>query len=224
MLNQALGLEMIYLPISMVSESKCFIDFVSSIICDAFRFADIYNQAILNQRQVFYLKPNQTLRSLKIDFQDKVVEIPFWLVYPSGKRLSLCVRLNGKNISFGSGFDVLGTFDKGNMRQFIDLIETHNCRIRPKAVGLTLFSRLYLADWFIHGVGGGKYEYLTDYILREYYGISNLNFGIAAATMPWLSDKLKTTKQISNYRKFFFGLFHEQRLKNFVNLREVENE
>jgi hypothetical protein len=40
-----------------------------------------------------------------------------------------------------------------------------------------------LADWFVHGVGGAVYEYVTDRIIENYFGIKSLRFGIATATV-----------------------------------------
>jgi len=62
-------------------------------------------------------------------------------------------------------------------------MRTSKYRLRPKAVTLTLFTRLFLADWFVHGIGGALYENITDHILNEYYKIENLRFGVSTATM-----------------------------------------
>ena len=41
----------------------------------------------------------------------------------------------------------------------------------PGALTLTLFARVCLGDFFIHGIGGGKYDEVTDAIIRDYFGI-----------------------------------------------------
>lgn len=193
----------------------------------------------------------------------------------------------------------------------------HNYRLRPKAISLTLFVRLYLADWFIHGIGGGIYEIITTHIIERYYKIKTLYFGIATATLTlssedhnnsicyahfrlksqfrelnfnperfikssllkkdpikslirrkkelieaaknpnlstnekkkaWklisevnkdvlkytqqslrdliskaeLSRRNKLSKEVVNYREFFFGLFPEEKLRNFLNVEQVK--
>ena len=35
----------------------------------------------------------------------------------------------------------------------------------------------------VHGVGGGLYEQITDYVIRKYCKVMKLNFGVATATM-----------------------------------------
>ncbi len=46
--------------------------------------------------------------------------------------------------------------------------------LRPKAVSLTTFIQLYLADWFVHGIGGSLYEPVTDYVIENYFGVSGM--------------------------------------------------
>src|SRR3989441_3954493 len=43
--------------------------------------------------------------------------------------------------------------------------------IRPPALTLTAFTRLCLADPFVHGVGGGRYDRLTHAVIRAYLGL-----------------------------------------------------
>jgi hypothetical protein len=323
-LNSSLGINMLYLPVSLLSESECFTTFLISIISDAFNFAKVYNQAISNQIQTYNLNPAHTLKPLRIDFRNYVVELPFWLIFASGQRFSLYISFGDKNrIGFGTISDILGCLDsstyEGKKEQLIELMNKHNCRLRPKAVSLTLFVRLYLADWFVHGTGGGFYEKITDYLIMRYFKTINLNFGIATATMTlplqktgynfcctksqlktqlrelkfnperfintsvsnrksvkaliqkksklieatkkpgsptierkeaWqmlsrvnkqllryaqktrkelltkvdLLEKNKISKEVVNYREFFFGLFPEGKLRSLANLEEVKND
>src|SRR5262249_57288337 len=42
-------------------------------------------------------------------------------------------------------------------------------QLRPRALTLTLFARVCLGDYFIHGIGGGEYDEGTDAIIRAYF-------------------------------------------------------
>jgi hypothetical protein len=55
--------------------------------------------------------------------------------------------------------------------------------LRPRALTLTLFTRLCLADFFIHGIGGGKYDEVTDQIFRDYFGIDPPAYQVLSATL-----------------------------------------
>jgi hypothetical protein len=55
--------------------------------------------------------------------------------------------------------------------------------VRPRALTLTLFARLVLGDFFIHGIGGGKYDEVTDAIIRDYFGIEPPAYQVLSATL-----------------------------------------
>ena len=82
------------------------------------------------------------------DFFSNIIELPFWLVGASGKRDSLHVSVNDQNIFFGTKDKIVGSIDSlvDKKQQLIEILQQRNCVIRPKAVTLTLFSRLYFFD------------------------------------------------------------------------------
>jgi hypothetical protein len=53
----------------------------------------------------------------------------------------------------------------------------------PKALALTLFTRVFVCDLMIHGVGGGRYDRVTDGVCRRYFGIEPPAFVVASITM-----------------------------------------
>lgn len=229
-LNRAFGLEIIYLPLSLMSQTSSFTDFVCSVICNAVGFVRVYNKAIKNKKQTDNLKPNQTIRPLKTDYLNNIIELPFWLVSQTRKRNSLYVSLNDRNVRIGTAENVAGTIDSsGNKKQqLLEILRKNKCVIRPKAVTLTLFARLYLADLFVHGIGAGNYEYITNHLIRDYYRISKLDFGLVTATMTLPADannrNPKISKKVLNYREFFFGLFPKDKLEKLADIKEVQNE
>lgn len=56
-------------------------------------------------------------------------------------------------------------------------------QLRPRALTLTLFARVCLGDFFVHGIGGGKYDEVTDAIIRDYFGIDPPAYQILSATL-----------------------------------------
>jgi hypothetical protein len=55
--------------------------------------------------------------------------------------------------------------------------------LRPRALTLTLFARLVLGDFFIHGIGGAKYDEVTDRIIRDYFGIDPPAYQVVTGTL-----------------------------------------
>ncbi len=76
-------------------------------------------------------------------------------------------------------------------------------RIRPRALTLTLFARLAFADLFLHGIGGGKYDAVTDAIIRDYFQIEPSVFQVVSATLrlplagfPATDDDVKRLRRL----------------------------
>ena len=51
----------------------------------------------------------------------------------------------------------------------IDRNDIDRTPILPRAVTLTLFLRMYYTDFFIHGIGGGNYEWIGDRLIQTFY-------------------------------------------------------
>jgi hypothetical protein len=56
-------------------------------------------------------------------------------------------------------------------------------RLRPRALTLTLFARVCLGDFFLHGIGGGTYDEVTDAIIRDYFGLEPPAYQVLSATL-----------------------------------------
>jgi len=64
-------------------------------------------------------------------------------------------------------------------------LHSRGLKIRTRALTTTLYVRLFLADLFIHGIGGGIYDELTDELMRRFYGIEPPEYLVLSATR-WL--------------------------------------
>jgi len=198
MLNSVLGLNITYLPVSLLAQSNAFLHFAASIIRDAAHFANSYNKAISQQTKHESQDPQKTIPPLTTNTPKAMTELPFWLFSPEGRRTSLFVTSNKSDqIAIGTTSTQVANLDAKCVSGETDLLKNSlvesGYRLRPKAVSLTLFARLYLADLFVHGIGGARYEHVTDYILRHYYQIEPASFAVATATarLP-LSDRAGT--------------------------------
>jgi hypothetical protein len=47
----------------------------------------------------------------------------------------------------------------------------------------TLYARLFLGDLFLHGIGGAKYDELTDVLIRRFFGLTPPAFYAVTATL-----------------------------------------
>src|SRR5439155_11533539 len=62
-------------------------------------------------------------------------------------------------------------------------LEGRGFKIRSRALTNTLFARLFLVDLFIHGIGGGRYDELTDEIARRFYDHEPPRYLVLSATL-----------------------------------------
>ena len=56
-------------------------------------------------------------------------------------------------------------------------------RLRTRALTTTLFARLCLADLFVHGIGGAKYDEMTDRIIARFFEMPAPRFVTMSATV-----------------------------------------
>jgi hypothetical protein len=56
-------------------------------------------------------------------------------------------------------------------------------KIRTRALATTLFARLMLGDVFLHGIGGAKYDQVTDDIAYRFFGFSLPEYATVSATL-----------------------------------------
>jgi hypothetical protein len=52
----------------------------------------------------------------------------------------------------------------------------------PRAITNTMFIRLFVCDFFIHGKGGGRYELISEKIINKFFKIEGAPYSIASAT------------------------------------------
>lgn len=74
-------------------------------------------------------------------------------------------------------------YDKNKARRFPMKEYPSKLPILPRAITLTMFVRLFLSDLFIHGTGGGRYEVISENVLKDFFKIPASPYSVASATM-----------------------------------------
>jgi len=69
-----------------------------------------------------------------------------------------------------------------NLNRLRDLIGK-GIKIRPKAIVNTMYSRMFFSDLFIHGIGGAKYDQVTDEIIGEFFDVEPPKYAAVSATL-----------------------------------------
>ena len=174
------GTRYLELPATMFARTEAFATFVVDLALSGERFVSAYNSALADYRRI------NGVRSDAQPFPDLAqdggrVELPLWAIV-DGRRSTLWVRRLDDELEFSSASDILILVPADPERATAALSDAAFI-IAPKALSLTLFIRAFACDLFIHGVGGGGYDRVTDDVFRRYYGVEPPEFVVASVTM-----------------------------------------
>ena len=149
---------------------------------NASRFSAAYNAELADYRIVNKTRsPAQPFPDLAL--ADGSIELPLWLLDAAG-RSSVMVRPlagGGAHLMGADGAPIVEL--PSDPAAAIDVLAASGVLIAPKALALTTFVRVFACDLFIHGVGGGRYDRVTDGVCRRYYRIEPPGFVVASITM-----------------------------------------
>lgn len=164
-------------PVSGLAALPAYRSWAAETLRDAARFREVMNEALRSYRA------RTGTRSAAQPFPDLEqrgdrLEAPFWLLR-AGKRERVWVDADGR-MYFGE--DAVPDA-AGSTVGDLDTLIAEGAVLAPKAVTLTLFARLFLGDYFIHGTGGGRYDRVTDAVIRAYYDIEPPRFAVASMTL-----------------------------------------
>lgn len=164
------------LPVSRMADTPEFRQFVLHIIRDSERFADCYNKHLDAYRERYNIRTTaQPFPDLEV--YGTRIELPFWLLQ-NGRRQPLFAERQPRSWRLWAEGESIATIPDGDGAEALDSMP-----VRPRALTLTAFTRLCLADLFVHGVGGGRYDRATDEVIREYFGIAPPAYAVVTATL-----------------------------------------
>jgi hypothetical protein len=188
-LERSWGCHNLEVPVSRVCQTEPFAWFACHLLGELPRFHALYNACLRDYRR------RNGLRSRHhpvpdLAEQDGWLEAPFW-AWRVGqtRRGRLLVRHEGETIRLRVGPDdwpslPLSTSGEGTVEAWLDL-EQQGFKVRSRALTNTMYARLFLADLFLHGIGGGKYDELNDAIAQRFFGWQPPAFLVLSGTL-WL--------------------------------------
>lgn len=202
------GTTYLELPLTRMVGTEAWATFVADIALSADRFAQAYNTSLAEFRSV------TKTRSAAQPFPDLVrdgelVELPLWRIV-GGKRSTVRARtLTGgaAELVDANGQTILRL--PAEPDRAVAAVHESDEVIAPKALSLTLFVRTFVTDLMIHGLGGERYDRVTDDVCRRYYGIEPLPSAVASLTMRLpLAAESVTAEQVSSVKERLNRLEH----------------
>jgi hypothetical protein len=125
-----------------------------------------------------------------LDQEGEWLEAPFWIWTaedPRRRRVFARHSTEAIVLSDRRGIEVSlplsADGDAGRAVERLLGLARQGIRIRGRALVTTLWARLALGDLFVHGIGGAKYDQVTDAILVRFFGLQPPEFLVVSATL-----------------------------------------
>ncbi len=195
LLEQEHGLRTLELPISRMAGFTSFARFFAMISTQAIGFADTYNEALFEYREMHGIRSSSHPVPVLVR-KDDWQEIPFWCwTAESQRRGRVFARCFGDVVE-------LWDLERWNVKVPLSDLQSGSLAavvpgvsIRPRALMTTMFSRLLGCDLFIHGIGGSKYDQVTERIVQKFFGVSLPTHLTCTATMQLPFSLQATTRE-----------------------------
>ena len=177
------------IPASALNETEPFAWFACQLLDRLPAFQQAYNGGVEEYRKRLGIR-SRSHPVPNLAAEDDWLEAPLWAWTSSEPRRSrLFVRQTTDRLELRAGQILLPSLPRNpagatiqTVRAFQELA-ARGFKVRSRALVTTLYCRLFLADFFLHGIGGGKYDELTDDLIRRWYGVEPPGFGILTATL-----------------------------------------
>jgi hypothetical protein len=182
------GCHNLELPLSDVCATESFAIFATALLADLPRFVELYNRAVHDYRRAHRIRSSHHPVP-DLAREGDWLEAPLW-GWRAGQRRRgrLFVRVGGDRLQLRAGADVWPDLPPPAHADFVAAwlrLGEAGYKVRSRALTTTLFARLLLADLFVHGIGGGKYDELADELMRSFFGLQPPGFLVLSGTL-WL--------------------------------------
>ncbi len=220
------GFQTLELPQSHVCRSEAFHMFALQLFLRAAEFRDAYNGALADYRTAHGIK-NHAQPMPNLAASEGWIETPFWLWNPADpQRQGVFVRLLGNQLELSDRKSFTATLPTESALAMEMLIEweAQGIKLRTRALATTLFARLLLADLFIHGIGGAKYDQVTDEICSRFFGFRLPAYATVSGTLrlpidspPERRSSIRELRQELRQQRF-----HPERFVNEMNIPSAQ--
>jgi hypothetical protein len=178
------GSRPVEVPLSRLCDTAPFAWFAGHLVLELPRFHALYNEAVHAYRKVHRLRSrHHPVPDLAAD--GDWLEAPFW-AWRTGQtqRHRLFARAWPDRVELRVGGEVWAALPRrpeGCVEAWRGLAGQGK-KLRTRALTTTMYARLFLGELFVHGIGGAKYDELTDEIVRRFFTIEPPAFLVLSAT------------------------------------------
>jgi len=183
------GLQTLEIPQSQICESEPFCRFVAHLLARLPQLWKTYNEVVREYRRVHRTRSiTHPVPDLGVDRQ--WLEAPLWVFSADDPyRRRLFARPCGDQILLSDrnrleiGLPLRPEGDAARAAERLGELQRQGVKIRSRALITTLYARLVLGDLFLHGIGGAKYDRVTDLLMERFFGLRPPRFMVLSATL-----------------------------------------
>ncbi len=167
--------------------SQCWLcPLLVEMLASAPRFFECYNSALSDYRSQLGLRGTTRPVPNLITMEGRL-ELPLWVVHGHDRRHRLFVEPVGDRLRIFADQEQVGEVKKSALACWdtaqASLCDLEDVQFWPRALTLTLWARMLLADLFVHGIGGAKYDRITDLLIHKYFGVQPPAMACVSATL-----------------------------------------
>jgi hypothetical protein len=178
-----IGLQTLELPLSWIADSDSFAVFAMHVLANRARFREIHNSSLIEYRKLYKIR-SHSHPVPELAIQDQWVETPFWVWQTDNPfRKRLFAKHIGASLALSNLEGWRIELENRNGHEALGELQAKGIKIRPRALMTTMYCRLVLSDLFVHGIGGAKYDQLTDRIAYRFFNLALPEFCAISATM-----------------------------------------
>lgn len=187
-------------PLSALCRTESFAWFASYLLTELPRLHAAYNGAVAAYRARYGLRDSQQPVP-DLACEGDWLEAPFWAWRAGSRRRGrLFVRRSSDRLELRSDRETWPTLTASAdapdtlIEQWLAL-ELRGYRVRTRALTTTLYARVLLGDLFVHGIGGGKYDEVTDALFTDFLGLAAPTYLVLSATLRLPLPRLPATER-----------------------------
>ncbi len=186
-------------PQSQVCSLPAFHWFTCHLLARLPRLWDAYNRSVADYRHANHIR-SSAHPVPDLTTEADWLEAPYWIWdRDNPRRRRLFVRQRGDEIVLsdrGKIEHALPLSPDGDAQRAVERLAElaqQGVRIRTRALITTLFARLCLGDVFLHGIGGAKYDQVTDLIMERFFCLRPPGYMTLTATLRLPVDRPPVT-------------------------------
>jgi len=188
-LEEQWGLTALEVPQSEVCRLPAFARFAVHLLARLPRLGMAYNEAVAEYRRLHRIR--STAHPVPdLAAEGDWMEAPFWIwTLRDPRRRRLFVRGERRRTVLSDRQEVeidLPYAEDGEIERAVERLVAlpgEGVRLRSRALITTLWARLVLGDLFLHGIGGAKYDQVTDAVIERFFGLPPPGFVVVSGTL-----------------------------------------